>query len=76
MPHITGYEVARRVRAERWGAGICLIAATGWGQKEDKAQAIAAGLDHYLTKPVDPEEGEQVLRAFFKRRLALDESSL
>ncbi len=74
MPDITGYEVARRIRAERWGAGIFLIAATGWGQQEDKAQAIAAGFDHHLTKPVDPDEVEQVLRAFFERRLRLGES--
>lgn len=33
-----------------------LIAATGWGQLEDKARAIASGFDHHLTKPVDPDE--------------------
>ena len=76
MPDITGYEVARRVRAERWGAGIYLIAATGWGQKENKAQAFAAGFDHHLTKPVDPDEVEQVLQAFFDRRRGLDKASL
>ncbi len=76
MPDLTGYEVARRVRAERWGAGIYLIAATGWGQKEDKAQAFAAGFDHHLTKPVDPDEVEQVLQAFFDRRRGLDKASL
>jgi PAS domain S-box-containing protein len=69
MPDMTGFEVARRVRIEPWGAEVCLIAVTGWGQKEDKARAIAAGFDHHLTKPVDPDEVERVLQAFFKRRL-------
>jgi signal transduction histidine kinase/CheY-like chemotaxis protein len=67
MPDITGYEVARRVRAEAWGRSIYLIAVTGWGQKEDKARAIASGFDHHLTKPVDPDEVESVLQAIFKR---------
>lgn len=69
MPDITGFEVAQRVRAESWGPELYLIAVTGWGQKEDKARAIAAGFDHHLTKPVDPDEVERVLQAFFQRRL-------
>jgi CheY-like chemotaxis protein len=72
MPDITGFEVARRVRTETWGRDVYLIAVTGWGQKEDKARAIAAGFNHHLTKPVDPDEVEEVLRTFFKGQLGLD----
>ena len=43
-----------------------LIAATGWGQQEDKARAIASGFDHHLTKPVDPDEVQKLLQAFFR----------
>ena len=32
-----------------------LIAITGWGQEADRREAIAAGFDHHLTKPLDPE---------------------
>ena len=31
-----------------------LIAATGYGQAGDVQEAIAAGFDHHLTKPIDP----------------------
>ena len=75
MPDMSGYEVARRIRAERWGSHIYLIAVTGWGQKEDKDRAIAAGFDHHLTKPVDPDQVESLLQAFFRRRRELDESA-
>ena len=75
MPDMSGYEVARRIRAERWGSQIYLIAVTGWGQKEDKDRAIAAGFDHHLTKPVDPDQVESLLQAFFRRRRELDESA-
>jgi CheY-like chemotaxis protein len=48
---------------------------TGWGQQEDKDRAIAAGFDHHLTKPVDPDLVESLLQAFFRRRRELDESA-
>ena len=75
MPDINGYEVARRIRTEAWGRDLYLVAVTGWGQKEDKARAIAAGFDHHLTKPVDPDEVENVLQAFFNRQLGDDASA-
>ena len=53
MPGLNGYEVARRIRAQPWGARIRLIALTGWGQAEDVERARAAGFDHHVTKPVD-----------------------
>jgi two-component system CheB/CheR fusion protein len=55
MPDLSGYEVAKRIRHEAWGAKITLIAVTGWGQENDKRMAHAAGFDHHLTKPVDPD---------------------
>jgi signal transduction histidine kinase/CheY-like chemotaxis protein len=67
MPDITGYQVARRIRGEPWGAAVLLIAVTGWGQNEDKARATAAGFNHHLTKPVDPDQVEALLHAFFSR---------
>jgi signal transduction histidine kinase/ActR/RegA family two-component response regulator len=72
MPDLTGYEVARRVRAERWGTDVFLIAVTGWGQTEDKSRAIAAGFDHHLTKPVDPTDVEVILQTAAGSRRAID----
>ena len=53
MPGADGYEVARTLR-KRHGAGITLIALTGWGQESDRRRAMEAGFDFHLTKPVDP----------------------
>jgi PAS domain S-box-containing protein len=54
MPKANGYEVARQIRATA-GAEVMLIAVTGWAQDSDKAQSKAAGFDHHLTKPIEPE---------------------
>jgi PAS domain S-box-containing protein len=61
MPQLNGYEVARALRQEPWGAGITLIALTGWGQESDRQKAIEAGFDHHLTKPVDPDALESLI---------------
>jgi CheY-like chemotaxis protein len=62
MAGMTGYEIARQVRS----AGddrTYLIAVTGWGQADDVARAKQAGFDEHLTKPVDPDRIELLLRA-------------
>jgi len=53
MPGLNGFDVARRIRAEPWGASIKLVAQTGWGQDHDRQRAREAGFDVHLTKPID-----------------------
>ena len=53
MPKLDGYEVARRIRAQPWGARITLVALTGWGQDSDRRRSQEAGFDSHLVKPLD-----------------------
>jgi PAS domain S-box-containing protein len=53
LPDLNGYEMARRIRALPGGENVHLVALTGWGQQSDKDQALAAGFNHHLTKPID-----------------------
>jgi two-component system, chemotaxis family, CheB/CheR fusion protein len=55
MPEMNGYDVARRMRAEKGGKDILLVAVTGLGQEADKRAAESAGFDHHLAKPYDLE---------------------
>ena len=61
LPQVNGYEVALRIRSEAWGAGVNLVAVTGWGQEKDKAAALAAGFDRHVTKPLNPIDLEDIL---------------
>ncbi len=54
LPGMNGYEVARRVRRDPALNGVVLIALTGYGREEDRREALAAGFDHHLAKPVEP----------------------
>ena len=53
MPDIDGFEVCRRVRAHDWGAGMFVVALSGWGQEDDRRRAAEAGFDAHLVKPVE-----------------------
>jgi len=61
LPDLTGYELARRIRALPGGGDILLVAATGWGQENDRQLAFEAGFDHHLTKPIDFERLRAIL---------------
>ncbi len=55
LPRVDGYEVARRLRATDWAAGIFIVAVSGWGQDADRQRSREAGFDHHLVKPADPD---------------------
>ena len=56
MPGIDGYEVARRVRANKQVHQPRLVALTGWGQEDDRRQTRDAGFDAHLVKPVSSDD--------------------
>jgi signal transduction histidine kinase/ActR/RegA family two-component response regulator len=56
LPVMDGYELARRLREQRPGAALKLVALTGYGQKADRENSRQAGFDAHLVKPVAMEE--------------------
>jgi CheY-like chemotaxis protein len=53
LPGMDGFEVARQLRKRPNMRETLLVALTGYGQAEDRQQAIKAGFDHHLVKPAD-----------------------
>ena len=51
---LSGLDVARAIRATPGLRDIHLIALSGFGTPEDKEEALRAGFEAHLTKPVDP----------------------
>lgn len=60
LPDISGYEVAKRLRAQ-FGYDLSLVALTGYGQDEDRDKAKDAGFDEHLVKPVSIVDVERTL---------------
>jgi signal transduction histidine kinase len=69
MPIMDGFEATRQIRLAEAGqkTHIPIIAMTAHAMKGDKEQCIAAGMDNYLSKPVNPEELYEMVEKYTKR---------
>jgi signal transduction histidine kinase/ActR/RegA family two-component response regulator len=62
LPGMDGWELARQLRDTPQAGHAMLVALTGYGQSGDRQRSAAAGIDHHLVKPADPELLRTVLR--------------
>jgi signal transduction histidine kinase/CheY-like chemotaxis protein len=53
LPHMDGYEVAKKLRSIPQVRSALLVALTGYGQSDDRRQAMESGFDAHLIKPAD-----------------------
>jgi len=63
LPGMSGFDFAARVRERmaRLPRPLMLVAMTGWGSDEDRDEALAAGFDEHVVKPLDMPGLEQLL---------------
>lgn len=54
MPELSGIEVCRQLRADPRTADMGVIIVTANGAPDDRAAALAAGADYFVTKPFSP----------------------
>ena len=62
MPHMNGVELCRAIRQHPTEQYTYLMMLTARGQKEDKLEALDAGADAFLSKPLDIAELQANLR--------------
>jgi len=66
MPVMSGYDVARALRAS--AMRYVIVAVTGWGHEAAKRQSREAGFDHHLVKPVSEAQLAEVLATITRTR--------
>lgn len=54
MPHMDGYEVAKRIKEDPMTSDISILVLTAKGLEKDKMRSISLGVDEHLTKPFSP----------------------
>ena len=76
MPEMDGYEATRRIRSGASGAinpNIPIIAVTAHAMKGDRERCLEAGMNDYLSKPVQPEDLSRAVQ--FWTQSAWDEAT-
>jgi CheY-like chemotaxis protein len=53
LPLMDGYQVAATLRRDEAFKETLIVAASGYGQDQDRRKSKEAGFDHHLTKPID-----------------------
>lgn len=54
MPNMDGYETTRQIRQLAGGKTVPIIAMTANAMEDDRTSGLEAGMDAYMTKPVEP----------------------
>jgi CheY-like chemotaxis protein len=65
MPEMDGLEATAAIRAWEQGRGVHvpIVAMTARAMKGDRETCLAAGMDGYVAKPIQPEELRETIRA-------------
>jgi CheY-like chemotaxis protein len=68
MPEMDGFECTAIIRDRERGTGshLPIIAMTAHAMKGDDARCLAAGMDAYLSKPIEPDEFFDVIERYLR----------
>lgn len=67
MPEMDGFSVCRMLKSDPETSHITIVMLTGLVSDTDRAEAVAAGADHYITKPFSPTALVATVHALLRR---------
>jgi CheY-like chemotaxis protein len=75
MPEMDGFEATTEIREKEKATGshLPIVALTAHAMKGDREKCLAGGMDGYLTKPIRPQELDELLESYVDRRRKADE---
>jgi signal transduction histidine kinase len=69
MPEMDGYQATAAIREMPGWSRVPIVALTAHAMPGDRERCVAAGMDAYLTKPIDAKELIQVVEEYCRRAI-------
>lgn len=69
IPGIDGCEVTQKIRKQEGSRHSTIVALTASALDGDREKCLAAGMDDYISKPMEAERLEEVLARFFPSKM-------
>lgn len=78
MPEMNGFEATLKIRnsGNTFNQKIPIIAMTANAMKEDKEKCIQAGMNDYISKPVEPENLWNVIKKYLNHRIYYEDINI
>ena len=67
MPEMDGYEAMQKIRTDERFKKLPILALTAKAMRDDRAKCIEAGANDYISKPVDIEKLQSLMRVWLQR---------
>jgi polar amino acid transport system substrate-binding protein len=76
MPELDGFATTKAIRKDETFTGrhIPIVAMTAHAMGGDREQCLTAGMDDYITKPVDPDQLEKAINSWLPQKTLVVES--
>lgn len=68
LPGMDGLELTRQLRSDPAWNDVIIVALTAYAMKRDEENALAAGCDGYITKPINTRTFASLVRDYMRAR--------
>jgi two-component system, cell cycle response regulator DivK len=68
LPGMDGLELARQLRRDPATQDISMVGLTAYAMKADEERILAAGLDGYISKPIDTRAVPTIIAGYLRKR--------
>ncbi|MFW6235485.1 MAG: ATP-binding protein, partial [Desulfovibrionales bacterium] len=70
MPEMDGIEATKKIHADALAPGVPIIALTAYAMKGDREKFLDAGMDGYVSKPIDFNDLAEVIKSLLEKARA------
>ena len=78
MPEMDGLEATRAIRSREREIGrrVSIIAMTAHTMKEDRERCLEAGMDDFVSKPIQPKDINEAIQRYMERGASMEKNSV